>query len=141
MLHYSIGATISIRSSDLCYAIENKIELSSEFTTVTQTPPDEIARIALVLLRLESMSYANADPNFTHIGILRKGQRVATNQIRIKVTDIIELPPTPIPLTGQPRILLGPPPKYCLKKGSVVSDLDNGIPTPPNKRKTIADFG
>ena len=46
------------------------------------------------------------------------------------------LPPGPMPLTGQALMLLLPPPKYCLKKGSVllVSLPNKGTPTPRNPR-------
>lgn len=96
MSNFSISATLCILSEDLAYAIEERLSISSEFTTVMTTSPSTIAKIALTLLRIGTDPFEEREPCFTHIGILRKGQRVATNQIRVKITDIVELPFIPV---------------------------------------------
>lgn len=96
MKEYSIDTALCILDADLGAAIEERLSLNSEFTTVTLAAPNNIPKIALTLVRLEPDSFKGSEPSFTHIGILRKGQRVATNQVRIKVTDVIEIPSIPI---------------------------------------------
>lgn len=96
MSNFSISATLCILSEDLAYAIEERLSVSSEFTTVMTTYPSQIAKIALILIRIGSNPFEEQEPSFTHIGILRKGQRVATSQVRVKITDIVELPLIPV---------------------------------------------
>lgn len=61
---------------------------------VTETPPSEILPSALALMCLGEDITDDETVVITHIGIIKKGQRVSTGQSRIKVTNIIEVEPT-----------------------------------------------
>lgn len=93
---YSFGATLAIYSLKLCNSINNAILNKGEFTTVTETPPSEILPSALALMCLGEDTINGEIAVITHIGIIKKGQRVSTGQSRIKVTNIIEVEPTPL---------------------------------------------
>lgn len=81
-------ATLTIYSSKLCDIIVERITNTGSFTTVTDNDPTEILPISLGLLCLDLFN----DLNITHVGIIRKGQRVSTGQVRVNVTDVFELP-------------------------------------------------
>lgn len=87
-----IKAILSLADSDLSYAITERITDSQRFTTVTEDEPSDIIPVALSLLCLEE-DWSEEDPLLvTHICLLIKQQRVATNQIRIKGIDVVTLP-------------------------------------------------
>lgn len=92
----TIDATLMIQSSDLCDSILQRIDYNGQFTTVTANDPKDILTTALALCCLEPFTFGDSLANVTHICILRKGQRVATGQIRIKGTDIVKLPDIPL---------------------------------------------
>ena len=91
-----VQATLSIYSPDLSGSIIERLERENEFTTVTDDIPKNISSVAFGLLRLDE-SYIHSDEEhdlkITHVCIIRKQQRVATGQVRIKATDIIALSP------------------------------------------------
>ena len=94
---FAITATLTITSYDRSEALMLKIDDSDQCTTVTGNNPGDIAAVALSLISLND-SYFNRDEplKITHLGIIKKGARVATNQVRIKVTDIVKLPDIPL---------------------------------------------
>jgi len=91
----TLQATLGIGSSNLCLYIEEKIALRGEFTTVIEHTAGDILPIALSLLSIEPYNTTD-EVIITHVGILKKGNRVATGQVRIKANEIIELPHTPL---------------------------------------------
>lgn len=92
MHSHTIQAALTIDSSNLCYNILEKIASHNTFTTVLEASKNAILPVALSLLSVDPFSSGD-EINITHIAILRKGNRVATGQIRIKADEILELPP------------------------------------------------
>lgn len=86
----AIHATLCIFSTDLCQSIQERISVVNEFTTVTDNDPSAIQPLALALLSLDTF-ITGEELRITHVGIIRKGVRVSTGQVRIKVTDVFEL--------------------------------------------------
>lgn len=86
----AIHATLCIYSTELCYSIQERISVVNEFTTATDNDPSAIQPMALGLLSLDTFIKGD-ELRITHIGIIRKGVRVSTGQVRIKVTDVFEL--------------------------------------------------
>jgi len=89
---HSINATLSIFRDSLSMAIIERIAQSRQFTTVTDNAPSEIAPLSLGLLCLAQDYSTDERLIVTHICLLKKGQRVATNQIRIKGMQVVDLP-------------------------------------------------
>lgn len=87
----NIQSTLTIYSAELCETITERINQSGSFTTVTDNHPSDILPRSVALLSLDTF-ISDDKLNITHVGIIRKGQRVATGQARISVTDVIELP-------------------------------------------------
>lgn len=87
----AIHATLCIFSTDLCQSIQERISVVNEFTTVTDNDPSAIQPLGLGLLSLDTF-ISSEELRITHIGIIRKGVRVSTGQVRIKVTDVFEFP-------------------------------------------------
>lgn len=98
-------------SSNLSWAIIERLSQEHQFTTVTESDPNKVVPNSLGFLCLDpygmqalfqpaSRAKTLFDEDFltpsdgikiTHICILKKGQRVATSQVRIKGVDVIEL--------------------------------------------------
>jgi hypothetical protein len=95
MSSFAIQAALTITSLNLSNSILEKIEQNDEFTTVVDGASGDIYPLALSLLSINPY-FSGDDILITHIGILKKGQRVATGQIRIKGYEIIDLPQTPL---------------------------------------------
>lgn len=94
---FAITATLAVTSYDRSDALIQKIAESNQFTTVTGNNPGEIAPVALALISLNDSYFSNGDAMIiSHLGIIKKGARVATNQVRIKATDFIMLPDIPL---------------------------------------------
>ena len=116
---------------------------SFDRSALTAAPLRRLAILACMDARLDVEAVLGLRPGEAHI--IRNAGGLATEDA---VRSLIVLDsygtnacdPTPRPLMGQPLILLGPPAKYCLKKGSVVSVFPIGMPTPPKMRKTKASF-
>lgn len=87
----SIEATLAIFSMDLCATIEEAIERKGQFTTVTDNKPGDFISTALALFCISPYQYADTMFEISHIGIIRKGMRVSTGQVRIKATNLIPL--------------------------------------------------
>ncbi len=90
-MEYAIQAIVSVVSVNQADAIVERIDGTNEFTMVPSADPRTINKLGLALLRIETDRFPGDPPCVTHVGVLRKGQRVATHQCRIKVTDIIRL--------------------------------------------------
>lgn len=90
----SIQATLSIYSPQLIEGLRNDIDRTGEFGIVPENSPSEILSEAIALIALDT--YINSNSlNVTHIGIIRKKKRVTASQVKLLVTDVLELP-TPI---------------------------------------------
>jgi hypothetical protein len=83
-----ISAVLCIGSFDLSYAIEERMDAQQSFTTVTDADPQKVVSNGLALVCLNK----GFGDQITHICLLKKGQRVATNQIRLKGTYPVALP-------------------------------------------------
>ncbi|WP_320167839.1 hypothetical protein [Mangrovibacterium marinum] len=89
-----IQATLTIFAPELSDAINESISQKRYFTTVTDNVPSDIASRSITLICLD-LGYIGADevlPRITHIGFVEKGSRVSTGQVRLKCTNIVELP-------------------------------------------------
>lgn len=94
---FAITATLTVASYDRSDALVQKIAESNQFTTVTGNSPNDIAPVALALISLNDSYFGNGDAmKISHLGIIKKGARVATNQVRIKATDFLKLPDIPL---------------------------------------------
>ena len=93
-MYNGINAILTIYNSNLSDTIEERIDYESQFTTVTETDPKDIHSLSLSLLCLNPLRLFDNEkyPQITHICILKKGQRVSTNQVRIKGIDVLSLP-------------------------------------------------
>lgn len=85
-----IHSTLTIFAPELSGSIIERIEQDGKFTTVTDNPPSDIAPLSLSLLCLDTPDNADV-PSITHICLLKKQQRVATGQVRLKGTDVVAL--------------------------------------------------
>ncbi|NCO02582.1 MAG: hypothetical protein GW903_00135 [Alphaproteobacteria bacterium] len=90
---FSIQAILTIFSPELSETIRSKIEENGKFTTVTDNVSSDLLPMAFALLSLD-IPYQDENEiiQITHACIVKKGQRVATGQIRLQITDVIELP-------------------------------------------------
>lgn len=86
--HFAIEATVTIPNYELGFAIEDKIDSVGAFTTVTTVKPGRIISKGLVLISVQPMMYAREPYAFTHIGLFKKGARVATGQARLSFTEV-----------------------------------------------------
>ncbi|WP_439698195.1 hypothetical protein ACFGVS_08050 [Mucilaginibacter sp. AW1-7] len=86
-----ISSILCIGSFNLSYAIEERIERQQSFTTVTDADPKGVATDGIALLCLNK-GFGFENFQITHVCLLKKGSRVATNQVRFKGTNVIPLP-------------------------------------------------
>lgn len=81
-------------ASQLSGAIRERLDNESPFTTVTDADPKNVVPTGIGLLCLTK--WGSNELRLTHILLLKKQQRVATSQVRIKGMDAIELEDVPI---------------------------------------------
>ncbi|HLP55061.1 MAG TPA: hypothetical protein VK151_08535 [Fluviicola sp.] len=91
----SIQATLSVPHS-LSNAIEISIHRTGEFKIVTENHPSGILPEAIAFISLDHSTFSRTI-DISHVGIIRKRQRVTASQVRLLVTDILELP-EPLPI-------------------------------------------
>ena len=93
MTGYGIHIALAINNFEVAEAISERIDTNGRFTRVLDIIASDVPPIALGLLYLNSPSFFNpSDDDFElYICIIRKGQRVATGQVRIQVSDFVQL--------------------------------------------------
>jgi len=82
--NFQIESTLTIFSPDTKEAIVERILSSKEFTNVLDNDPKRVKNHSIALICFEG-------EEITHICYLRKGQRVATGQVRVRASDIISI--------------------------------------------------
>ncbi len=93
MTGYGIHAALAITNPETAETISERIEENGRFTRVFDVKVSDVPPVALGLLYLDSPSFFNpSDDNFElYVCIIRKGQRVATGQVRLQVSDLVQL--------------------------------------------------